>query len=179
MRLFVAAEVPAEARAAVDAAVAPLRPRWPDLRWIDPDRWHVTLVFLGDVPDDRTAALSAALEGAASACAPAPVVVAPEATRTRTGVLWVAVTGAALAALAGRLRAAAAAAGCNVEDRPFRGHLTLARARGRGRVPAAAASAYAGPAVGWTVRSVLLLHSQLGGGRPARYATVSAHPLGG
>jgi len=47
LRLFVAAEVPEDVRAAVADAVAPLRERFPKARWVPPQNQHVTLKFLG------------------------------------------------------------------------------------------------------------------------------------
>ncbi|HEU5241008.1 MAG TPA: 2'-5' RNA ligase family protein, partial [Ornithinibacter sp.] len=33
-----------------DAALAPVRAANPDLRWVPPERWHLTLAFYGEVP---------------------------------------------------------------------------------------------------------------------------------
>lgn len=47
LRLFVALEVPDEAKAAAAQAVADLRERFPRARWTPPENQHVTLRFLG------------------------------------------------------------------------------------------------------------------------------------
>lgn len=47
LRLFVAAEVPEDVRAAVARAVSPLRERFPKARWVPTPNQHVTLKFLG------------------------------------------------------------------------------------------------------------------------------------
>src|ERR1700685_2810471 len=49
----------------LEAAVAPLRPGWPALRWTGMPAWHLTLAFLGEVGDDTAAALGPRLERAA------------------------------------------------------------------------------------------------------------------
>ncbi|MGH9148794.1 MAG: RNA 2',3'-cyclic phosphodiesterase, partial [Acidimicrobiales bacterium] len=62
------------------------------------------------------------------------------------------------------------------EDRPFRGHLTLARARDRGGVdlrPRCGAAF----AASWVVREVTLVASRLGAGA-ARYDVVDRLALG-
>lgn len=178
-RLFVAVAVPDEVRGAVDAAVAPLRDRWPDLRWTRPEGWHLTLAFLGSVEPDDRAPLPDALAAAAADSGPFTVRLTPTAGRSRSGVLWIdADGGEALAALADAVRVAVADLGFEVDERPFRAHLTLARPRGRGRVPRAVADAYAGPAAEWTVSDVGLYRSHLGGRRPARYERVGAWLLG-
>jgi 2'-5' RNA ligase len=47
-RLFTALEIPAEVR----SAIAAVRGGLPGARWIDPENYHVTLRFIGDVDDD-------------------------------------------------------------------------------------------------------------------------------
>src|SRR5436309_2829655 len=47
LRLFVALEVPEQAREAIGAAFAPIRGRFPKARWVPPENQHVTLKFLG------------------------------------------------------------------------------------------------------------------------------------
>ena len=71
------------------------------------------------------------------------------------------------------------AAGLTCDDRPFKGHLTLARARDRGRVPRAAEEAYRGVRHAWTIGDVVLYRSHLGQGpgRRARYEALSRVPL--
>jgi 2'-5' RNA ligase len=124
MRLFVAVRPPEDVLAAL-AGLA--RPEHPGLRWSTRDQWHVTLRFLGDVddPDPVAAALVAA------PLAPTEAVVGPEVVALNPRVLCVPVAGL------DDLAAAVAAADLPgvrrpPEDRPFRGHLTLARL-GRGR----------------------------------------------
>lgn len=57
-RLFTAIEVPA----AIGQALAMLRGGLPGARWIDPDAYHLTLCFIGDI-DDRLARDVAAVLG--------------------------------------------------------------------------------------------------------------------
>lgn len=47
LRLFVAVEVGEEAKDAVATAIAPLRERFPEARWVPRENWHVTVKFLG------------------------------------------------------------------------------------------------------------------------------------
>ncbi len=99
-------------------------------------------------------------------------------TRRRPQVAWVGVEGdvAALTELATRLADVARAERLEVEERPFRPHLTLGRWR-PGR-PADGAlvdrlSGHAGPV--WPVLQVRLVESRLG--RSPAYETVAAWPL--
>src|SRR5579875_1394420 len=139
MRLFVAIDPPAEPLAQLEAAVAPLRPAWPDLRWASRDRWHVTLAFLGEVDPARLDRLARAVERAARRH-PAMTLVIGHAgafpSPHRAQVLWVRVEGderaqAGLRALAASVAAGARRAGVPPPDegRRFRPHVTLARSR--------------------------------------------------
>jgi 2'-5' RNA ligase len=146
-------------------------------RWSTPDRWHLTLLFLGDIPAGRLPDL---VDRAGPAVAAAPAMTLWLAGGGRFGsqrrpqVAWAGLDGDVrpLADLAGRLAAAARSLRLEVEERPFRPHLTLGRWR-PGR-PADAAvvdrlADYHGPP--WPVTEVRLLDSHLGAG--ARYETVA------
>jgi len=91
VRLFVAIVPPREALAGLAAALAPLRPAWPQLRWTSTEAWHVTLAFLGGVDPAVLPRLRERLERAAGRH-PALVLQAagagafPSASRAR--VLW-------------------------------------------------------------------------------------------
>ena len=47
MRLFIAVDVPQAVVLAVAAAIEPWREAFPNVRWVPPANWHVTLKFLG------------------------------------------------------------------------------------------------------------------------------------
>lgn len=126
---------------------------WPaGVRTVAPERLHLTLHFLGAVPDDRFEALAAALELGAGA----PVVL-----RLDRGELWprgIAVlepegVPAALTALHTRLAGALTGAGFTPESRPYRPHVTLAR-HADGAVPPTAA-----PTVRWQAEGHALVES--------------------
>jgi 2'-5' RNA ligase len=149
---------------------------------VTPDRWHLTLLFLGDVPAER---LSALVDKAAGAVTAAPTMTLRLAGGGRFGslrrpqVAWAGLEGdvGPLVELAGRLAAVAHCLRLVVEERPFRPHLTIGRWRpGRpadGAVVERLAD-YGGPA--WPVTEVRLLDSHLGA--EPRYETVAAWPVG-
>ncbi|MEZ4553630.1 MAG: RNA 2',3'-cyclic phosphodiesterase [Dehalococcoidia bacterium] len=140
MRLFVALDVPDTWRGAAARATEDLaRASGVRLRSVHPSLMHLTLRFLGEVPDDRVDALTDALLEAVTpfdielALGPAGTFGPPQ----RTQVVWLGVTGdlEALQALVDRIETAVRAAGLPPEDRPLRVHLTLARL-GRTLTPA-------------------------------------------
>lgn len=148
MRTFVAVRPPADA---VDHLRAAL-PSWPSA----PERWHLTLAFLGEVPDPRT--LVPALAVTCSDHAPLGLRLAGSGTFGGSGPVWVGVEGdrAGLTALAGDVAQTCRALGVDVERRPYRPHLTVGR---RSRPDPALLASYAGPV--WTADHVELVVSRL------------------
>lgn len=166
MRLFVAAEVPAAVRAAVDVIE---RPPGDDVRWADASSWHLTLRFLGEMEASEPA--EAALASVAAESATAVVARTPK----RLGPVAVVLPVDGLAGVAAAV--AKAFAGLPGEERRrFDGHLTLGRLRRRGRWPVNGVGTL--PAeVDWLVEEIVLVRSHLGRG-PARYEVLARQRLG-
>jgi 2'-5' RNA ligase len=165
-RLFVAVVPP---DAVLEQVAALPRPDVEGLRWTMRDQWHVTLRFLGRVDDAEATAAADAL-----ARAPLPrceATLGPELGRFGRRVLHVPVAG--LDELAAAVLGATAGLGAPPEDRPFRGHVTLARARSRRGVDLRPLTrdAIAGA---WPVEEVVLMESHMNpkGARYERMATV-------
>lgn len=188
MRFFVAGFPPAAATAHLHRYVERLRV-WPTgarARMTAPERWHLTLAFLGELDPGRQPGIELALRDGLDAwrggAAGAPPVQLAGGGRFGTGrstVLWVGVVDESgeLARLAGALRDALTRAGLPCDDRPFRGHLTLARPGDR--LPDAALRAdlraladYQGPP--WSVDPVELVASPPGPAYERRWAQPTA-----
>lgn len=178
MRLFVALDLPGPVRADLAAEVDRLRAAAPGgLRWPAPERWHLTVAFLGDVDDARRTALLPRLARVAGRH-PAMRLQVSGGGRFDGRVLWAGLDGEAVALthLAASVAAQARHAGIPVEERPFRAHLTLARSdRPRDLRPLVEqVMRYRGPA--WTADEVLLVSSVLG---PApAHQVIARWPLG-
>ncbi|HET8659832.1 MAG TPA: RNA 2',3'-cyclic phosphodiesterase [Micromonosporaceae bacterium] len=179
VRLFVAAYPPAPvsddlaglvgtlavARAAADGV---------NTRLVAAATWHITLAFLGDVPDGRRPEVEQALETATirwrAEHAEPPVVRVQGGGRFGRGrftILWAGLAGEveALLVLATVVRRELRRARLPHDGKPFRPHLTLARPGDR--LPADAVQAdmavlrgHAGPA--WRVCELRLMQSHLG-----------------
>lgn len=197
MRLFVALDPPRAVLEEAERAAAHLRARVPGLaaRWVDPRQGHLTLAFLGEVGDERMAALQRALAGAAArgrAFDLATGHLGAFPSVRRASVLWLgfdgdtgsaadlaaAVESAATEAVRGRAGGASGRAGATQRFVP---HLTLCRVRGldaaaRAGLPAAIA-AWQGIAAPWPVDHLTLVRSHLGSGGP-RYETLARFALG-
>lgn len=161
--------------------MAALRGEAGEPRWIPPERWHLTLVFLGSVAAGKLPAITQAAAPPAAGARPMRLQLAGGGrfgSRRRPQVAWVGVTGdlAALGDVARALSRAMRHLRLELEDRPFRAHLTVGR--WRPGQPADAGlldrlAAYAGPV--WPVTELRLLESHLG---PApRYDVVATWPL--
>jgi len=177
----VAVDPPEQACADLERALAPLREAPGAPRWTARDRWHLTLLFLGAVPDDVVPPLTDALGTAVATASPMTLRLAGAGRFgpvRRPQVFWAGLDGgvAPLVALAERLARAARELDLAVEERPFRPHLTLGRWPPRrpadGTLPDRLAG-YRGPA--WPVAEVRLVESHLG--RRAPYEAVARWPM--
>lgn len=186
MRLFVAVVPPPVVIEDVTRAVEPLRGEWPSLRWARPDQWHLTLTFLGSVPDEGMPELQRRLARAAGRAAPMRLVVTAGGSfgsRRRARVLWLRVDGdrEPLRRLAQATGAAARRCGIEVDERPYRPHVTLARAREPADVTGLLdrLADHRGPE--WTADTLHLVESRLGAhaDRGSVYESVAHWPLGG
>jgi 2'-5' RNA ligase len=150
------------------------RPALPSVRWTDAAAWHVTLRFLGEVDDAGAAAVTDAVRAASAGAAACEATMGPATTRLNRSILTVPVAG--LDAVAAAVIDATRDLGEPPGDRPFAGHITLARGRGRRPVPPSLAGRPV--AATWTVRELTLERSHLGPGGP-RYETLEALALTG
>ena len=181
MRLFFAVELPSS----VQRALGRLRPgdEKADYRWVDPERMHVTLAFLGDQSEERLVTLEHVGAAAAHASRTGTLALgAPQTFGSRRAprVVWVGVDGdvEGLRELQENLARRLMENGFAVEDREFNPHITLARRRqtARGGAPS-----------GWppdierkrfAMRELTLFESRLSP-RGATYVAVGRWPLGG
>jgi RNA 2',3'-cyclic 3'-phosphodiesterase len=171
VRLFVGVYPSAAALADLAALVSRLalgQPAQPgrSRRLAPPDRWHLTLAFLGEVPDRRLDDAVAAVRAAGADLAGPTLRIAGGGRfgRGRFTTVWAGVDGDA-AAVAHAVRTRLRRARLPYDRKPFTPHLTLARPGDRltpDEVSAdlAALRAYEGPQ--WTVESVRLVRSTLG-----------------
>ena len=170
MRLFAGIDPPEEACAHLAAHVGTLHVSAARARLVPRTRWHVTLVFLGDVPDARCGDVDEALKRSTSVGTPSArlrIAGGGRFGRGRSTILWAGLAGDVdrLTVLAQDIRRELHRAGLPFDDKPFRPHLTLARPGDRldaARVEAdrAALDSYQGPE--WPATPLRLMRSRLG-----------------
>jgi 2'-5' RNA ligase len=133
--LFVALNLPAAVRRALWEAMTPLRDLDLPVRWVRPEGIHLTLKFLGEVPDETEPDLHAALGRAAHGggeAHPLPLTVQgfgafPAADRAR--VIWAGIDpDPGIELLQHRVEREFEPLGFAPEGRAFRPHVTLGRA---------------------------------------------------
>ena len=120
--------VQAQVRAAVDLPV----------RWVEPEKAHLTLKFLGDIDEGQVEAIVSAMADIASQAQPMTVALGDVGgfpTLARPRVLWVGLRGdvGPLTDLQQALERRLESLGFTAEGRPFAPHLTLGRVRGGDR----------------------------------------------
>ena len=132
MRLFVALNLPKLERTRIQRAVAKLRDSEFPVRWIEPEAYHLTLKFLGEVRPELVPTLERAIDRVAAATNGFPLSISgfgafPTIRRPR--VLWVGVDPSpALRCLKQDLEWGLASHGFERETRAFHPHITIGRA---------------------------------------------------
>ncbi len=130
MRVFVAIDVPQDVRRALGDLIEKLEKLGRGARWMRPEGIHITLKFVGEVPDEVVEKVKPILAGVHF---PSPVQMSfretgffPNARHPR--VFWAGIEATPnLAWIAGEIERRLEPAGIAAENRSFRPHLTLAR----------------------------------------------------
>ena len=138
IRAFIAIELSDEARAVladVGETLAHEAPR-EGVKWVDPDRMHLTLRFLGDTAVERIPDLATAMDEVGGQFEPFTLILDslgcfPNERKPR--VVWVGVQGdvSQVEALSASLNRVLEPLGWEAETRSFRAHLTLGRVKDR------------------------------------------------
>ena len=186
MRLFLAIELPQPLLDALEAAIVPLRSAAPDISWVPVAKRHLTLKFLGDVPEERLGPVVALAEGVgrqhrALSMQLNGVGAFPNFRRAR--VVWIGVEqDARLELLHHDLEVAGDIGGFEMEGRAFRPHVTLARVRSPIDVDHARRLARVARTIDFSatvpVREITVFESMLAASG-ASYRRVHAAQLGG
>lgn len=131
MRLFIAALIPDTVRDALQQAREQLQRAVPDraLRWVAPENYHITLLFLGEQDESRVPTILQAMESARAGIEPFEIALAGVGVFpnwNRPNVLWAGVSEGEkpLSQIANALQRTLLP---NAPGKPFHPHITLAR----------------------------------------------------
>jgi 2'-5' RNA ligase len=132
MRLFIAIEIPEDIKKLLTEIQGSIKDSGVDAGWTRPEGIHLTLKFLGEVPEAKAAEIMAALSHATKETTGIRLDVAgagafPNPKNAR--VVWIGISGETdkLTRLQSAVEEAMVALGFKREDRPFTPHLTLGR----------------------------------------------------
>jgi 2'-5' RNA ligase len=182
-RLFIALPVPSASAAEIQHALAAQRRAHPDARWVDPERYHVTLRFLGAVAADLVDDLAASVEACARTSEPFPVTTGHGGGMGgRSDAAWLELLhgGTSVRALADRLDALLPAE-VRATLRPSRPapHLTSARRASAGLVDALRAHVPGPGGITWTADRLVLFRSHTGTPAGSSYEPLAVAVIGG
>lgn len=131
MRLFVGLKLPKKLKTRVHGAACALRAEALPVRWIEPENFHVTLKFLGDVRRDHVDSIAEALSGVAGATNVFSTRLGgfgAYPTIRRPRVIWMGVDARPeLRCLKQDIEWTLSGLGFRVETRSFHPHITLGR----------------------------------------------------
>ena len=174
MRLFIAVNLPDEIKRAASRIQEKLKLTGADVRWVPVNNFHVTLKFLGEVPQEQAARVIDALAGSLKGSTPFTLSLQglggfPSVESPR--VVWLGVKEGApqLEDIALRIEGALEREGFQKEDRPFTGHVTIGRvrsSRNRAQLAQALQGASAAAAGSFPVASIEVMQSVLSSAGP-------------
>ncbi len=132
IRAFIAVNLTVRVVEAITRVQEILKQAGGDVRWVRPEGFHLTLKFLGDIPNHKPPLVLAALQEALRGHP--PLLVRAQGlgafpTLKRPRVLWVGLGGEGLEELRERVEQAMIPLDFPPEDRQFTPHLTLGRVR--------------------------------------------------
>jgi 2'-5' RNA ligase len=129
MRVFIAVDLPNEIRKALSDVERELRPLTNNVRWVAPESIHITLKFIGEIPEKRFEDIDEAVTGLTWKSFTVTVRGVGFFPGTRSPrVFWAGMEAPTMQGLAERLDTRMERLGFEKEKRAFRPHITLARA---------------------------------------------------
>ncbi|MDH7601244.1 MAG: RNA 2',3'-cyclic phosphodiesterase [Armatimonadota bacterium] len=136
VRTFVAVLLADELKSRISEVQEQAKKLAPDVKWVEPENFHITLKFLGNVREDALAGVLSAVEDAVKDYQKFEVSVAgvgafPNPKNAR--VVWVGVESGQerLASLAATIDAKLAELGFPREERDFKSHITIGRVKSK------------------------------------------------
>jgi 2'-5' RNA ligase len=132
IRTFIAVKIPDAIKEKFGEIQRKLKTSGADVRWVKPGNAHITLRFLGDIREEKTDEIQAALSRAAACHRASDVSIEglgafPNPKRPR--VIWIGIRRGAefLQSLQASVSKEMRALGFAAEDRPYSPHITLGR----------------------------------------------------
>lgn len=134
MRTFIAIDLSPEIKDQLEALVNSLKPAARNIKWVARENYHLTLKFLGEIPEHRVEVVKSVLDEAVKRHHQFNLVMKGTGSfppgQSRMRVIWVGVSAEQeLVILQQDIEESLIKKGFPREDRPFSPHLTIGRAR--------------------------------------------------
>ncbi len=136
MRVFIAIELPGEARDGLVSLQEELKKSGADVKWVEPENIHLSLRFIGDVAEDTAEKIKERLAATAAATGAFELTMRGIGAFPGLGdprVIWAGIDRGVegSARLAASLEAGLQSIGIAAEEKKFHPHITLGRVRSR------------------------------------------------
>ncbi len=134
LRAFIALPLPAEIQREFDVIQRHLIETQAEVKWDGPEKFHITLKFLGDIDSSQPPIIAKELENSIGGLRPFDLLFVslgafPSIVRPR--VVWIGTQqNEHVPAIQGRVERVCESFGFAKEDRPFHAHVTLGRVKG-------------------------------------------------
>jgi len=134
IRTFIAIQMPAEIRRKLAGIGEELKKSGADAKWVPEENFHITLKFLGNVTAERVTAVSEVVRSVVERTEAFDLVLSGVGAfprLSRPSVVWVGISDGSdrIASLAEKIDIELGRLGFECENRPFSGHVTVARIR--------------------------------------------------
>jgi 2'-5' RNA ligase len=135
MRTFVAIDLAPDLKINMEALIRNIKKDARGVKWVKPAGMHLTLKFLGDIPQEKAGDVIGLLKAIAEKYSPFPLLMKgtgtfPTGRKRGTRVIWAGITETPeLMALHEAMEEGFETIGFPREDRPFHPHLTLGRVK--------------------------------------------------
>ena len=134
IRTFIAVDLPQGVKMEIDKMIAGFRQLNANVRWVKAANLHLTLRFLGNIPEESVSALADSIRGNAVGFGPFDLALSdlgafPNLRKPR--VIWIGSGSGTdrLKGLAAKVEQAAIESGFGKGDKPFSSHLTIGRVK--------------------------------------------------
>ncbi len=129
---FLAIPIPYDLQASMTAGLAALKKAWPDVQWVHPEDYHVTLRFIGGLQPEALSRLLIDIEGQGQPFIPFTLNlqgISSFPPHRERGVLWIGLKSQPtdMIDLQSRLEQQVQALGFVPENRPLTPHITIGR----------------------------------------------------
>jgi 2'-5' RNA ligase len=133
VRTFIAIEISREAKEELSRTVASLKKAGMDVKWVKPSGMHITLKFLGNIPQEKVENIKSSLSGIAERNQPFTVSLSGIGVFPKwesPEVIWAGLDNSSkVSAVQNEIESALSGLGIEREPREFSPHITLGRVK--------------------------------------------------